>query len=47
MHVRAVAIKHYVAVLAIMMLVVRTTSNARLRRLALAVTAALCVREVV
>ncbi len=47
MHVRVVAIKHCVAVLATTMPVVRTTSNARLRGLALAVTAALCVREVV
>jgi hypothetical protein len=47
MHVRAVAIRHSVAVLAATMLVVQTTSNARLRGLALAVTAALCMREVV
>ncbi len=47
MHVRVVAIRHYVVVLAATMLVVRTTSNARLRGLALAVTTALCVREVV
>ncbi len=47
MHVRVVAIMHCVAVLATTMPVVRTTSNAHLRGLALAVTAALCVREVV
>ncbi len=47
MHVRAVAIRHCVAVLAVTMPVVRTTSNARLRGLALAVIAALCMREVV
>ncbi len=47
MHVRAVAIRHYVVILAATMPVVRTTSNARLRGLALAVTAALCVKEVV
>jgi len=47
MHVRAVAIRHCLAILAVTMPVVRTTSNARLKGLALAVTAALCVREVV
>ncbi len=47
MHVRAVAIRHCVAVLAATMPMVRTTSNACLRGLALAVTATLCVREVV
>ncbi len=47
MHVTAVAIRHYVTVLAATMPVVRTTSNARLKGLALVVTAALCMREVV
>ncbi len=47
MHVRVVAIRHCVTVLATTMSVVRTTLNARLKGLALAVTAALCVREVV